>query len=312
MNKVTKLSKLSKLSKIAALLSIGFASPAFAKLNVVTTTQDPGAITKAIGGDRVEVTSLCKGHQDPHFLDAKPSYMLAINKAALVESIGLDLEIGWLPPLLTGARNPKVGLGNPGFLDLSTLIRPLDVLASADRSEGDVHPRGNPHYWLDPQNGRLMARGIAARLTALDADGAATYAANLKAFEKTLDAKEAEWTKAMAPLAGKPIITFHKSWVYFAERFKLDIIGFVEPKPGSQPTAQHTVEIITLARANSVRVILMENFYDRRSPDQIASHSDAKVVFVPSMVGGDDKVKTYFDLFDTIIADIVKAAAAGS
>lgn len=295
-------------SAIAALLAvITAAAPALAKLNVVTTTQDPAAIAKAIGGERVEVTALCKGHRDPHFIDAKPSYMLAINKADLVLAIGLDLEIGWLPALLTGARNPKVTPGNPGFLDLSTLVRPLDVLASADRAEGDVHPRGNPHYWLDPENGRLMARGIAARLTELDADGAATYAANLRAFEVTLDAKQAEWAKAMAPLAHQPIITFHKSWSYFAERFKLDVIGLVEPKPGSQPTAQHTVEIIKLARARNVKVILMENFYDRRSPDQIASHSDAKVVFVPSMVGGDDKVTSYFELFDTIIAGVASA-----
>lgn len=291
---------------LAALL---LASPAFAKLNVVTTTQDPAAITRAIGGDRVEVTALCKGYQNPHFLDAKPSYLLAINKADLVESIGLDFEIGWLPPLLNGARNPKVLVGTAGHLDLSQLIRPLEV-AHADRSMGDVHPMGNPHYWLDPENGRLMARGIAARLSALDADGAATYAANLKAFEKTLDAKEASWAKAMAPLAGKPVITFHKSWPYFAARYQLDVVGYIEPKPGIQPTAQHTVEIITLARARNVQVILMENFYDRRSPDQVAAHSDAKVVFVPSMVGGDEKVQSYFDLFDAIVAGI--ATAAGS
>jgi zinc/manganese transport system substrate-binding protein len=295
-----------QLSTIAVLLTA--ATPAFAKLNVVTTTQDAGALTRAIGGDRVEVTSLCKGYQDPHFLDAKPSYMLAMNKADLVEAIGLELEVGWLPPLLQGARNPKVTPGNAGFLDLSTLVHPLDVRVFADRSEGDVHPRGNPHYWLDPENGRLMARGIAARLSALDAEGTATYAANLLAFEHKLDAKEAEWKKALAPLLGKPIITFHKSWPYFAQRYQLDIVGFVEPKPGSQPTAQHTVEIIQLARAKHVKVILMENFYDRRSPDQIAAHSDAKVVFVPSMVGGDDKVSTYFDLFDAIVTSIVQAA----
>ena len=284
------------------------AAPAFAKLNVVTTTQDLGAITKAIGRDHIEVASLCKGYQDPHFIDAKPSYMLAINKADLVEAIGLDLEIGWLPPLLTGARNPRVLPGNPGFLDASTLIQPLDVVANADRSAGDVHPRGNPHYWLDPENGRAIARGIAQRLAELDPGGAATYAANLKTFESILDAREIEWATAMAPLAGKPIVAFHKSWTYFANRYQLDVVAFVEPKPGSQPTAQHTVDVIQIVRAKNVKVILMENFYDRRSPDQIASHSDAKVVFVPNSVNGDEKVKTYFDLIDAVVAGITTAA----
>lgn len=288
------------------------ATPALAKINVVTTTQDPGAIATAIGGDRVEVTSLCKGFQDPHFLDAKPSFMLAVNKADLVVAIGLELEIGWLPPLLTGARNNKVTPGGAGFLDLSTLIQPLEVAASGDRAEGDVHPRGNPHYWLDPENGRAMARGIAARLTQLDPEGAAMYAANLKRFEATLDAKEAEWAKAMAPLAGQAIVTFHKSWPYFARRYQLDVVTFVEPKPGVQPTAQHTVEVIQTVLRKNVRVILMENFYDRRSPDQVAAHTKAKVAFVPSMVAGDEKARTYFDLFDVIVGGVTSAAAAAA
>lgn len=286
------------------------AAPALAKLNVVTTTQDPAAITRAVGGDRVEVTALCMGFQDPHFLDAKPSFMLAINRADLVEAIGLDLEIGWLPPLLTGARNPRVLPGTRGFLDLSTLVTPLEASTSADRADGDVHPRGNPHYWLDPENGRLLARGIAARLTELDPAGATTYAANLAAFERTLDDKEAAWAKALAPLAGAPIVTFHRSWAYLAARYRLEVAALIEPKPGIQPTAQHTVEVIKAVRARNIRIVLMENFYDRRSADQIAAHTNAKVVFVPSMVAGDEKVVSYFDLFDTIVGGIT--AALGS
>ncbi len=286
-------------------------TPAHAKLNIVATTQDPAAIANAIGGDRVSVTALCKGRQDPHFLDAKPSFMLAINHADLVMAIGLEFEIGWLPALLTGARNPAVAPGSPGFLDLSSLIVPLDVSSGADRSLGDVHPLGNPHYWLDPENGRAMAKGIASRLTALDPSGAATYAANLKTFETTLDAKEQRWSAAMAPLAGTPIVTFHKSWPYFAKRYQLNVVDFVEPKAGSQPTAQHTVAVIQTVLQKNVKVILMENYYDRRSPDQIAEHSKAKVVFVPAMVAGDDKIVTYFDLFDAIVAGVSTAAAGG-
>jgi zinc/manganese transport system substrate-binding protein len=292
---------------LAAALTLLAAAPAAAKLSVVTTTQDPAAIARAIGGDRIDVVALAKGYQDPHFLDPKPSYMLAINKADLVISIGLDFEIAWLPPLLTSARNPRVLPGSPGNLDLSTLIKPLDVLSSADRAGGDVHARGNPHYWLDPENGRAMARGIAARLVELDPEGSAVYAANLKTFEATLDAKMQGWAKAMAPFAGKPIVTFHKSWPYFAQRYQLEIVAFVEPKPGIQPTAQHTVNVIQTVLRKDVKIILMENFYDHRSPDQIAKHSKAKVVMVPSMVGGEESVKTYFDLFDRIVDGIVKA-----
>lgn len=286
------------------------AAPALARIQVVTTTQDPAAITRAIGGDRVEVTALCKGFQDPHYLDAKPSFMVAVNRADLVLAIGLDLEVGWLPPLLQGARNPRVLPGSPGYLDLSTLVTPLDVQASADRAQGDVHPKGNPHYWLDPENGRMLARGIAARLGELDPAGKATFAANLAAFEAKLDEKEAAWAKALAPLAGQPIVTFHRSWAYLAARYRLDVTAFIEPKPGIQPTALHTVEVIKVVRAKGVRVILMENFYDRRAPDQVASHTSAKVVFVPAMVGGTDAVVSYFDLFDAIVGGMT--AALGS
>ncbi len=286
------------------------ASPAAAKLNVVTTTQDPAAITRAIGGERVEVTALCKGFQDPHYLDAKPSFMLAVNRADLVMAIGLDLEVGWLPPLLQGARNPRVLPGSPGYLDLSTLVKPLEVGNSADRAQGDVHPMGNPHYWLDPENGRLMARGVAARLGELDPAGKDSFAANLAAFEAKLDEKGAAWATALAPLAGQPIVTFHRSWAYLAARYRLDVVAYIEPKPGIQPTAQHTVEVIKTVRAKGIRVILMENFYDRRAPDQVASHTSAKVVFVPAMVGGTDKVTSYFDLIDAIVGGI--SAAHGS
>jgi ABC-type Zn uptake system ZnuABC Zn-binding protein ZnuA len=179
----------------------------------------------------------------------------------------------------------------------------------ADRAMGDVHPLGNPHYWLDPENGRAMARGIAQRLEALDPDGKATYEANLASFEKTLSEHEATWAKQLAPLAGQPLITFHKSWLYFAERYKIDVVGYVEPKPGIQPTAEHTVEVIQIARAKNVKAILMENYYDRRSPDQVAAHSNAKVVVVPSMVGGDAKIQTYIDLFDNIANELSKAVA---
>lgn len=299
-----------RLTCLAALAAALAPSLAHAKLRIVTTTQDPAALTRAIGGDRVTVTALCKGYQDPHFLDAKPSYMLELNKADLVEAIGLDLEIGYLPSLITGARNPKVQPGQPGYLDLSQFITPLEVVSVADRGQGDIHPNGNPHYWLDPENGRLMARGIAKRLTELDVSGKDFFATNLAAFEKELDTREADWAKRLEPLAGKPVVTYHKSWSYFASRYKLEVTGFVEPKPGIPPTASHTLELIKLIDAQQIKVILMENFYDKRVPALISGKSKARVAAVPNSVAGEDSVKTYFDLFETIVAGIEKANGA--
>lgn len=291
------------MTPLIALLIVG-------KLNVVTTTQDPAALTRAIGGDRVNVKALAKGFQDPHFLDAKPTYMVDLNKADLFMVIGLDLEAGYAPNLIAGAHNDKIAPGQPGYLDLSTTVTPLEVVPVADRGQGDIHPAGNPHYWLDPENGRLMARGIAARLGQLDPEGKATYAANLAAFEKTLTAKEQEWSTRMAKLSGQPVITYHRSWSYFAARYKLAVADFVEPKPGIPPTPNHTLELIKLVQSKGIKVIVMEVFYDKRFPELIASKSSAKVAAVPNSVGGTDKVVTYFDLFDTIVNTIATAAGA--
>jgi len=290
----------------AAGVLAGLAPAAHASLDVVTTTQDPAAITRAIGGDRVNVLSLCKGYQDPHYLDAKPSYMLKLHNADLVEVIGLDLEIGYIGPLLTGARNENIMPGQNGYLDLSTVIQPLEVIPVADRGQGDIHPLGNPHYWLDPENGRLMARAIAARLTALDPEGKATYQANLAAFEKTLDAKEPVWAQRMAPLKGKEIVTYHLSWTYFAKRYGFSVVGFVEPKPGIPPTPAHTLGTIKLIRSREIGLLLMENFYDERVPKIIADKTGAGLAVVPNSVGGTEDVKTYFDLLDHITSVIEK------
>jgi zinc/manganese transport system substrate-binding protein len=253
------------------------------------------------------VKALCKGFQDPHFLDAKPTFMVSLNRADLFVVIGLELEIGYAPSLIAGSHNESIAQGQPGYLDLSQFIQPLEVVAVADRGQGDIHPNGNPHYWLDPENGRLMARGIAQRLGEVDPEGKAAYAANLAAFEKALTAKEADWAARMKPLAGQPLVTFHKSWSYFAKRYNLEEVGTVEPKPGIPPTAQHTLEIIKVVRQRSVKIILMENFYDRRMPDLIASNTSAKVVQVPNSVGGEESVKTYFELFDRIVGSIETA-----
>lgn len=299
---------MSRVLLLAAFAAAFLPGIAQARLRVVTTTQDPAALTRAIGGDRVSVTPLAKGFQDPHFLEAKPSYMLELHRADLVEAVGLELEIGYLPSLLGGARNPKILPGATGYLDLSTVITPLEVRTVADRAQGDIHPSGNPHYWLDPENGRKMARAIAERLTTLDPEGKDAFAANLAAFEKELDARLVVWKKRMAPLAGKPIVTFHASWTYFARAFALDVVAFVEPKPGIPPSANHIAGVLTRMKDKEAKILLMENFYDDRVPELIAKKASAKVVKVPNSVAGEDAVKTYFDLIDHITRALAEAA----
>lgn len=292
----------------ALVASASLGSAAEAKLRVISSLQDFASIAQSIGGDRVETFALAKGYQDPHFVDAKPSFVLQLSRADLLIVAGLELEIGYLPPLIDQSRNDKIHPGNPGYLDASVgcniLQRPTTQVT---RAMGDVHPYGNPHYWTDPENGRVVARAIAARLSQLDPAGSATYQKNLAAFEARLTQKEAEWTAKMAPYAGTKIVTFHDSWPNFAKAFKLSIAGHVEPKPGIPPSPTHTLEIINLIQAQKIPVILVEPYFDRKTPDSIAGKTGTAVVtFYPS-VGGTPAIKDYFTLFDTNIDAFVAA-----
>ncbi len=296
----------------ALVASMSLGSVAEGKLRVVSSLQDFASIAQSIGGDRVETFALAKGYQDPHFVDAKPSFVLQLSRADLLIVAGLELEIGYLPPLIDQSRNDKIHPGNPGYLDASVgcdiLQRPT---AQVTRAMGDVHPYGNPHYWTEPENGRVIARAIAARLSQLDAAGSATYQKNLAAFEQRLTQKEAEWTAKMAPYAGTKIVTFHDSWPNFAKAFKLNIVGHVEPKPGIPPSPTHTLDIINLIQTQKIPVILVEPYFDRKTPDSIAGKTGAVVVtFYPS-VGGTPAIKDYFSLFDTNLDAFVAAVTAG-
>ncbi len=294
----------------AALASFG--SAAEAKLRVVSSLQDFASIAQSIGGDRIETFSLAKGYQDPHFVDAKPSFVLQLSRADLLIVAGLELEIGYLPPLLDQSRNAKIHPGNPGYLDASAgceiLQRPT---AQVTRAMGDVHPFGNPHYWTDPNNGRVIARSIAAKLSELDPAGSAVYQKNLAAFEQRLTQKEAEWAAKMAPYAGAKVVTFHNSWPNFAKHFKLNVVGHIEPKPGIPPSPTHTLEIINLIQAQKVPVILVEPYFDKKTPNYIADKTGAKVVTLYPSVGGTPAIKDYFSLFDTDI-DAFVAAVKGA
>jgi zinc/manganese transport system substrate-binding protein len=287
------------------------AAPARAALNVVTTTQDMASIAQEVGGDKIKVTPLAKGYQDPHFVEAKPSFVLILNKADLLIVVGRDLEIGWLPPLITQSRNAKIQPGSAGYLDPSTSARILDMPTGAiTRAEGDVHPLGNPHYWLDPENGRRIAKAIEGKLSELDALNAAYYAQREEDFEKRLTAAEQRWKAQMAPYKGVKVVTYHKSWTNFADAFGLNVVGYIEPKPGIPPTPQHTLDIINLMKAQNVKIIMVEPYFDTKTPNSIAANTGAKVLVVPPSVGGLPQVSDYFKLFDYDISLLVEAIRA--
>jgi len=276
-------------------------------LRVVTTTADLASIASEIGGDRIAVRSIAKGYQDPHFVDPKPSYLLDLRRADLLIAVGLELEVGWLPALLQQARNPKL-LNPEGYLDASSNAEILEKPQQVTRAMGDVHPFGNPHYWLDPENGRAIARAIAAKLSRLDPAGKPIYEKNLTTFESKLTEKEKEWATKMAPYAGTEVVTYHKSWPNFLKFFRLVAVGYVEPLPGIPPSPAHTLEIINLISSKKIPLILVEPFFDSRTPHFIASKTGATVLtFYPS-VGGIPEIKDYFGLFDYNIDAFVKGA----
>src|SRR5882757_1129656 len=220
------------------------AAPAFADLKVATSLTDLASVAQFVGGKHVTAQSLCRGFEDPHFVPAKPSLMKAIQHADVFISTGLELDAGWLPLVLPGSRNPKIQPGAPGFVDASEGVDVLEKPSgTVSRAEGDVHPLGNPHYYTDPKNLKVVADHLAEVFSKLDAANAADYAANAKAFDERMEASLAKWEKQMAPYKGASIVTYHKNFVYFAERFGLKLFGNVEPKPGIPPTPRHIAEL---------------------------------------------------------------------
>jgi ABC-type Zn uptake system ZnuABC Zn-binding protein ZnuA len=299
---------------LAVLLAAGplSAAPPTTKpvLDVVTSTTDLRDIAQEVGGTRVSVINISEGYQDPHFVEAKPSFILKLRDADVFAFVGLDLEIGWMPLLVQGARNSKIQRGGSGYLDVSRAIPVLDIPSgNVDRSQGDVHPLGNPHYWLDPENGRRIARLFQQRFAQLDPAGASTYAANEKAFEAKVNAAERSWTDERAKMKGKPIVAWHTSWKYFAEYAGVNIVGFMEPKPGVPPSPSHLTSLILTMKRTGAKVIVMEPFYDRKMADFVASKTGATVLVLPPSVGGVKGINDYVQLLDY---DLKKVAAAVS
>jgi zinc/manganese transport system substrate-binding protein len=294
----------------AALLACGGTARA-AVLNVVTTTEDLASIAREVGGDKVKVESLSRGYQDPHFVEAKPSFVIKLHSADLLIAVGRELEIGWLPPLVTQARNAKVQPGGAGYLDASAHAKILEIpTGQITRAMGDVHPAGNPHYWLDPDNGVLIAKDVAAKLGALDAANAAYYQQQAQAFAQKVAAAAKRWDAMMAPYKGTQLVTYHRSWPNLLDRFGLQVVGYVEPRPGIPPSPSHTLDLIKEMKAKNVKLILVEPYFDLKTPNAIARETGAKVLVLAPSVGGVKEAADYVALFDYDLKQIVDALQA--
>jgi zinc/manganese transport system substrate-binding protein len=275
------------------------AAPTQAALNVVTTTEDLAAIAREVGGDKVKVESLSRGYQDPHFVEAKPSFVIKLHSADLLIAVGRELEIGWLPPLVNQARNARIQPGGEGYFDASQGVKILEIpTGQLTRAMGDVHPQGNPHYWLDPDNGQRIARGIQKKMATLSPADAPYFAQREEAFEKRLAEAQKRWDAQMAPYKGTKIVTYHRSWPNFVDRFGLDVIGYVEPRPGIPPSPSHTIDLISDMKAKNVKIILVEPYFDLKTPNSIARETGAKVLVMAPSVGAEKEITDYVSLFD--------------
>ncbi len=278
------------------------------KLKVITTLTDLASLTQEVGGDKVDIEALAKGYQDPHFVEPKPSFLLKLRNADVLILVGLDLEIGWLPPLITQSGNGKIQPGGQGYLDASQFAQILEIpQGNVTRAEGDVHPLGNPHYWLDPDNGRRIAKGIAAKLSAMDPQDQAYFQQREQDFEKRLAEADKKWLAQMAPYRNRKVVTYHRSWPNFAKHFGLDVIGYIEPRPGIPPTPSHTIELVNQMKRENVKLELIEPYFDSKTPNSIAGMVNGKVVVLMPSVGGKPEITDYFKLFDYDIALLIKA-----
>jgi len=290
---------------LAALLGAG--PPATKKLSIVATTPDLAALVREIGGDAVEVKALAKPTEDPHYVDAKPSHIVTLNRADVLIEGGAELELGWLPPLLENTRNGRIAAGSPGRIVASEGIRMLEIPATFDRSKGDVHPFGNPHFLLDPVNVKVIASRIAEHLALVDPKEASVFQANLKTFDAALGVKLAQWQKLLAPYHGTRIVTYHKDFVYLAERFGLEIVETLEPKPGIAPSPAHLAKVIATMKSTQAHVILVQPYQNRKTAETVARQTGAVVLDVGQQPGAVKNTDSYFQLMDYMVGTLASA-----
>jgi len=278
-----------------------------AKLNVVSTLPDFGSIAREMGGDKIDLVVLAKPTEDPHFVDARPSFVVALRNADVLIDGGAELEIGWLPPLLQNARNPKIENGKPGRVIASQGVRLLNVPANVTRAAGDVHALGNPHFTTDPIVTKAVAQHVAESFAAADPANASFYEANYRKFEASVNAKLQEWGAAMVPFKGQEVVAYHDSWPYFAHRFGVKIEIFLEPKPGIPPSPSHLAEVIEQMKAKKIKAIIVEPFQDRKVAEKVAGATGAKVVEFAQFPGGLSGTDTYVKLIDKLVGGLAAA-----
>jgi zinc/manganese transport system substrate-binding protein len=297
---------------LTLLLLVFAASTARAELRVVTTTTDLAALVRIVGGDQVEVEALCRGYQDPHYLEAKPSHMTRLRRADLLVYIGLELEVGWLPLLVDGSRNPKLRAGNAGHLNASEGLDIRDIPTSpVSRSQGDVHPLGNPHYWLDPHNQVVIANSIARRLTELDPDQAAGFEANRAAFETRMLDSIAAWEERLGGWRGLQIVCYHQQWEYLLGWLGIEVMDYIENKPGIPPSPRHIAQLREAMERERIPLVLISNFFEPAHARRVAESSDATLAILPASVDGEDGLGDPFLYFEYVVAELEKALPVG-
>jgi len=292
---------------VTLVVACAFLQSAYAKLNVVATLADYAAVAREIGGDKVEVTSLAKPTEDPHFVDARPSFVVKLRTADVLIEGGAELEVGWLPPLLQNARNEKIENGKPGRVSASQGIRLLDIPATLSRAAGDVHASGNPHFMVDPIIAKAIAQHIAQSFAAVDPANAAFYQANYAKFEAAINARLQDWGRALLPYKDQQLAAYHDSWVYFAHRFGFVIETFLEPKPGIPPSPSHLAEVITKMKSEHVKAIMVEPFQNRKIAEKVASSTGAQVVDAAQFPGALPNADTYIAHIDALVGRVIAA-----
>jgi zinc/manganese transport system substrate-binding protein len=275
---------------------------------VVATLPDLADIARQVGGDRVEVTSLAVGFQDPHYVDPKPSFVVKLNRADVFIQVGLDLEVGWVPPLLNQARNAAIRPGGEGYVDASVGVEILQKpTGQLSRAEGDIHIYGNPHYWMDPLNGKVVAAHLEKVFSRLRPENATFFAERSRDFDRRIDEANQRWQARLESFRGTPVIAYHNSWPYFERRFGLSIAGFIEPKPGIPPTPQDLLRAINQIQREGIRVILHSAYYDEKPSRFVADKTGARVVTLATSVEGAPGVDDYLSLFEHNVSLLAEA-----
>lgn len=296
---------------VASAAPVSIASQAAPKLKVVASTSDLAALAREVGGDRVEVQSLLRGDQDPHYAQSKPTYLLKLRQADLFVVVGLALEGSWLteshhrPSLMSQSGNPHIQPGASGYFDASQYAEILEIPKPPVMP--NIYALGNPHYWLDPENGRRIAHALANKLSQLQPEDASYFADRFQVFSKRLSDAERIWDAKMQPYRGQKIVTYQRSWSYFLKRFHLVSVGEIEPQPGIPPSRSHTRDLIEIMKRENAKIILVEPYFELSTVNTIAQETGADVLVMPSSVGGAPGINDYFQLFDYDLALLAKA-----